>query len=145
MSYRKNEGRYARMVAFWALFLLVGYGCFAGNGLEQQLNKWLGDANSTLIDPFPILDTLRVSTCIALGFWLFVGFILSRLLNRPKAADMLIETESEMQKVTWPTWSETWQGTLAVAAMVGVLFVFLFVADLGLAKLMTMLLGGRAA
>ena len=50
-----------------------------------------------------------------------------------------------MKKVTWPTWTETWHGTIAVAAMVVVMFIYLFVVDLGLAKAMMLLLGGGQA
>ena len=49
-----------------------------------------------------------------------------------------------MQKVTWPTWGETWQGTMAVTAMVAVLFVFLTAVDLGLLKVLSMLMAGGA-
>lgn len=145
MSYRKNEGRYARMFAFWALFLLVAYGCFHGGGLSDLLRGWLGDSNTTYIDPFPILGTLETSTCIALGFWLVVGFTIWRILNRKRLADALIDTEAEMEKVTWPTWNETWQGTLAVAAMVTVMFIYLFLVDLGLTKVMMILMGRGGA
>ena len=145
MSYRKNDGRYARMFAFWALFLLVAFGCFHGGGLSDMLNAWMEGSNPTFTDPFPILGTLKMSTCIALGVWLVIGFVMSRILNRPRIADALIDTEAEMQKVTWPSWSETWHGTLAVAAMVLVLFVYLFVVDSGLAQVMLMLLGGGRA
>ena len=67
MSYRKNDGRYARMFSFWALFLLVAFGCFHGGGLSGMLSAWLGDSDQTYVDPFPILGTLKISTCIALG------------------------------------------------------------------------------
>lgn len=145
MSYRKKEGRYARMIAFWSLWLLVGYGCFHSGGLVDVLNSWLGENNPTFVETFPILGTLRLSTCIALGVWAVIGFVISRILNRPILADTLIETEGEMTKVTWPTWSETWSGSVAVAVMVAVLFVFLFLADLGIAQLMTFVLGGGSA
>lgn len=144
MSYRKNDGRYARMFAFWALFLLLAYGCFHGGGLSDSLNTWMGESNPTFIDPFPILGTLKASTCVALGIWLALGFVVYMILNRKRIADALIDTEHEMQKVTWPTWSETWSGTLAVAAMVAVLFVYLFCVDLGLLQIMQMLMGSAA-
>src|SRR5690606_20431608 len=133
------------MLAFWALFLLVGFGCFHGGGLSDMLSTWMEGSNTTFVDPFPILGTLKTSTCIALAVWLVTGFAMSRVLNRPRIADALIDTEAEMQKVTWPSWHETWQGTLAVAAMVLVLFIFLFAVDLGLAAVRVMLLGGGQA
>ena len=142
MSYRKDQGRYARMFAFWACLLLVAYGCFHGGGLADLLDGWMQGSNRVLIDPFPILKTLKVSTCIALGLLLVVGVVIHGLLNRPRVADALIETESELLKVTWPTWGEAWQGTIAVTTMVLVLFLFLTVVDLSLIKAMMMLMGG---
>lgn len=144
MSYRKNDGRYARMFAFWVLFLLIAYGCFHGGGLADLLTVWMGDSNPVFVDPFPILGTLRLSTTIALGVLALVGVVIYVVLNRPRVADSLIETEHEMQKVTWPTWAETWQGTMAVTAMVAVLFIFLTAVDLGLLKVLSMLMSGGA-
>jgi len=144
VSYRKEHGIYARMFAFWAIFLLVAYGCFHGGGLVDTLNRWMGDGDKELVASFPLVKTLRVSTCIAAGFLLVMAFVIHAVLNRPRIADALIDTENEMVKVTWPTWQEAWQGTVAVAVMVFVLFVFLTVADLGLVALLQSLLGGGA-
>jgi preprotein translocase SecE subunit len=146
VSYRKDQGRYARMLAFWALLLLFSYGCFHGGGLADLLDRWMDPAaNPVLINPFPILKTLKVSTCIALGVLVIAGFGLHMVLNRKRIADSLIETEVEMQKVTWPSWGEAWQGTMAVTVMVIVLFVFLTAVDLLLVQAMTMLMpGGKA-
>jgi preprotein translocase SecE subunit len=142
VSYRKDQGRYARMAAFWALLSLAAYGCFHGGGLSDLFENWLGASNQVFIDPFPILKTLRTSTLLALGALAAIAFSIHSILNRPRVADALIETEAELMKVTWPTWGEAWQGTLAVTAMVVILFAFLTVADLGLIKVMLMLMGG---
>jgi len=142
VSYRKNQGRYARMLAFWAVALLLAYGCFHGGGLVHMVDRWMGDANSTLVDPFPLVGKLKLSTLIVIGGLGAALFFIHGALNRPKVADLLIDTESEMQKVTWPTWNEVVQGTIAVTGMVIVLFFFLTVVDLLLAKLMEMLIGG---
>jgi preprotein translocase SecE subunit len=142
VSYRKDQGRYARMAAFWALLSLAAYGCFHGGGLSDLLENWLGASNQVFVDPFPILKTLKTSTLLALGALAAIAFSIHSILNRPRVADALIETEAELMKVTWPTWGEAWQGTLAVTAMVVILFAFLTVADLGLIKVMLMLMGG---
>ncbi len=144
MSYRKDQGRYARMLAFWALVLLVTYGCFHGGGLATLVDQWMGESNSTLIDPFPLLGILKTSTCITVGILVAATFAIHVLLARPKVADALIETEGEMQKVTWPTWVEAWQGTVAVTVMVIVLFLFLTAADIILTKAMQLLVAGGA-
>ena len=142
MSYRKDQGRYARMFAFWALLLLIAYGCFHGGGLASLLGHWMGENDRTLVDPFPILKTLRLSTLIALGVLLVAGIAIHRILNRPRLADTLIDTEGELRKVTWPTWAEALHGTLAVTFMVLILGVFLTLVDLGLVEVMLRLMGG---
>ena len=141
MSYRKDQGRYARMVAFWGVTLLVAYGCFHAGGLVTVLDGWLGTSNTTFIETFPLVGSLKLSTLIALGALIVAGFVIHRVLNRPKVADALIDTEAEMHKVTWPTWGEAWSGTMAVTAMVIVLFLFLTGVDLVMSELMLYVLG----
>ncbi len=132
------------MFAFWALVLLVAYGCFHGGGLSDLLDKWMGETNPVFIDPFPILKTLKASTLIAIGVLTVCALVIHRTLSAPKIADTLIDTETELQKVTWPTWAEAWQGTLAVTVMVVIMFIFLTLIDLSLIRVMLMLMGGDA-
>jgi preprotein translocase SecE subunit len=130
------------MFAFWALTALVAYGCFHGGGLVHQFDRWLGDKNQTYVPSFPLLKTLNTSTVITLGIFAVAGFCIHRILSRPRIANTLRDAEGEIAKVTWPTWAEAWQGTIAVLVMVGVLFLFLTLADLLLIKVMDMLIGG---
>lgn len=132
------------MVAFWGLLSLVAYGCFHGGGLVTVLDGWLGDSNSTFVETFPLLGSLKTSTVIGLGITVVAAMVFHGFLNKPRVADTLISTEEEMQKVTWPTWPETWSGTMAVIGMVLVLFVFLTVVDLLLARVMGSLWGSGA-
>jgi preprotein translocase SecE subunit len=132
------------MVAFWGLTLLVMYGCFHGGGFITFLNGLLGESDTTLVDPFPLLGVLRISGTIAIGLVAVCAWLFHSLLNRPKVADTLIDTEGEMNKVTWPTWAETYAGSLAVAGMVLVLFVFLTGADLFLSWFMQRFVGGAS-
>ena len=99
MSYRKEHGIYARMFAFWACLLLVAYGCFHEAGLADTLKGWMGGSDAELVASFPLVKTLRVSTCIAAGFLAVMGFVIHAILNRPRVADLLIETENELRKV----------------------------------------------
>ena len=39
------------------------------------------------------------------------------------------EVRSELSKVTWPTWKETWLTTVMVFIFVGVLMLFFFFVD----------------
>lgn len=142
MTYRKHQGRYARMLAFWAITLLLAYGIFHSSGLVTMLGRWMGASDQSLIDPFPLVGKLRTSTLIGAGILIVVVGLVHRILNRPYLADLLIETEAEMQKVTWPAWGEVVQGTIAVTGMVAVLFLFLTGVDLLLAKVMWMFVPG---
>ena len=109
-----------------------------------MLNRSLSvEFNLTLVEQFPLFGTLKVSTIIALVVLAVCAFITHRVLNRPKAADLLIDTEAEMRKVTWPSPSETWAGTLAVMLTVAVLFVFLTVADYFFSESVSRLMGVR--
>ena len=68
--------------------------------------------------------------------------VIHRVLNKPKCADMLIETEAELRKVTWPSMSETWAGALAVAVTVVLLLAFLTLSDHVLFTVLVQFIGG---
>ncbi|MBZ0153857.1 MAG: preprotein translocase subunit SecE [Planctomycetes bacterium] len=142
MTAHSMHGRYARMFAFWALLAFVAYGCFKGDGLADRIASWMGDADRTFIDPFPILKTLKASTCIAIGVLAATAFVIMSVLNRPRIANVLTEAEVELTKVTWPSWAEAWQGTIAVVVMVLVLFVFLTICDWLLVRAWLLLVAG---
>lgn len=134
------------MVAFWGLLFLVAYGVVRSDGLVQTLRGWIGglagaEANRAWIDPFPLLGRLDLAMAIALAALLGGAYLIHRLLNRPKLADLLIETESELRKVTWPTLADTWKGALAVVLTVAFLLVYLTVADLGIQFVMQKVMG----
>jgi preprotein translocase SecE subunit len=57
-----------------------------------------------------------------------------RWLDKPKNADLLIDTESEMRKVTWPTFKDVVSSSLVVIFCVLFLLVFLAGADILIAR-----------
>ncbi len=148
MAYKKDQGRYARMTAFWSLFLLIGYGCLGG--LVYELRNWFGPTvegeqvamTEVYIKSFPLLGDLDLAMVLSLAVLAVIGIVIHSILSRPTIADMLIDTELEMRKVTWPTGGDTWTGTLAVITTVVVLLVYLWGADLVLAALMGRIMGG---
>jgi preprotein translocase SecE subunit len=118
------------MIAFWALTLLAAYGCFHSGGFITVLDNAMPDgSNPTLAEPFPLFGTLKVSTLLAIALAGISALLIHRVLSRQRVAGALVDTEAEMKKVTWPSWGETWHGTIAVIAMVLVLFVFLTLVD----------------
>lgn len=124
------------MVAFWATLALVGYGCFGGmiNVLDDYTGKpWLAQ--------FPLLGKFGFSELIACGVFAAAAMFLYRILNRPRVADLLIDTEGELRQIVWPTGAETMRGTVAVAITVVVLLLFLLGSDLFLTWTIKRLLG----
>lgn len=128
------------MAAFWGLFLLLGYGCLGG--LVYTLRGWfqLTDKDAW-IKPFPLIGKLDPATTIGLVTLAIAGIAVYRFLNRPKIADLLIETETELRKVTWPSVSDTWAGTVAVVVTVAFLLLFLTGADFLLGFALNKLMG----
>jgi preprotein translocase SecE subunit len=137
VAYKKDQGRFARMAAFWALFGLMAYGCLGG--MVYVLDGWIGQ--KPWLPMFPLLGKFGLSEVIALGVLAVFGVMIFRWLNKPKVADMLIDTEGELRKVTWPNAKETWAGTIAVAVTVLVLLAFLFSTDVVLTWGIKRLLG----
>lgn len=124
MAYKKDQGRLARMVAFWSLAILLFYGCTRLHGLLTT-KQGLGDAIGGITIPVLGLD-LSPALLIA-GAVLAAGlFLLNRWQQSPKIAETLIETESELKKVTWPTVPEAINASIVV--LVTVLFLMAFLA-----------------
>ena len=65
------------------------------------------------------------------------------MLKRPWLADLLIDTESEMKKVSWPARDEAWSATKVVSATVLVITLVLLAFDLFLTEIMWLLTGLR--
>lgn len=72
----------------------------------------------------------RVLLCIVLGIGLAVGIY--TLCNHPKVVDFLIDTEKEMQNVSWPPRHEVVSSSLIVVLAVVVMAVYLGAVDYSL-------------
>jgi preprotein translocase SecE subunit len=154
MAYKPEQGRVARTAAYWSLALLLVYGCVSLNATLSQwfpgtLGKVFGqtpNASGQLVGGWrvPILSWkitpalgIAVVVCVA-ALWL-----LYRYLNKPKSAELLIETENELKKVTWPTMNEAFNSSVVVIVCVVFLMAFLAGADYVLGQGVTwILLGG---
>lgn len=135
-SYRRGAGRRARTFASFTLLALVVWLAWAifeyGN---TRLDRLLG-----LEDPF--FGKVLVSGGGALTEWitpsLFVGvgvFVagvigLRGWLNRPKFADLLIETEAELKRVRWAPRKDVSRSTAVVLYFVVWFAVIMLVYDL---------------
>ena len=144
MAYKGDQGRLARLIAFWSLAALVFYGCVS---LRAALSSAFGGKLSAPLiagmKQIPVLglnfNAALLITAVVLGV---AWYYLYRWQQTPKIADLLIETESELRKVTWPTVPEAVNSSLVVIACVLFLMAFLAGADFVLGRWTTMLLTG---
>jgi len=131
MAYKQDQGRYARLAAFWSLAILIFY------GTTSLYTTLLGYFPNSMARPF-VASTPKIPV---LGVPLNLGMVVStlvlivgvwglyRVLERAKTADVLIETESELRKVTWPTMPEAVRSSVVVIACVLFLMAFLAGTD----------------
>ena len=128
MAYKKDQGRTARLTAFWSLAILVFYGATSLRtelvSQAESLAKPLGGIR------IPVLGIDLSPAFLAAAVVFGIGmFFLVRWLERPRQADLLIETESELKKVTWPSLEETINGSVVVILCVVFIMVYLAGAD----------------
>jgi preprotein translocase SecE subunit len=143
-AYRSDQGRLARLAAFWSLGVLLFYGCVS---LYRTLSPAFGGKLST---PFtqsmksipviglPLNPALLITAVVLAGSW----YALYRWQQTPKVADLLIETEAELRKVTWPTIPEAVNSSIVVIVCVIFLMGFLAGADWLLGRWTTLILTG---
>lgn len=149
MAYKPEQGHYARMTAFWGLLLFWAFGSYSlWIQLQSSFAAWFPDTwHEGLRDGqlfrIPVIGGINLAKILAVVA--FVGGFLAirKILDRPRFADLLIETEAELRKVTWPTSKETYNASMVVIATVVTLVAFLWVADLGLTFLATRVMGFR--
>jgi preprotein translocase SecE subunit len=138
MAYKKDQGRMARMTAYWSGTIFLFYGCvslFREMSRSVQLSQAVGGIE------IPILG-MDLSPSLLIAAVVFMGgaYLFFRWVERPKQADLLIETEAEMKKVTWPSLSETMSGSITVILTVLVLMAILALFDMALGNVATKLL-----
>ena len=133
-KYKPDQGTYARTTALLLLSGLVVFGCHT---LYYWLLSFRGDEASpgfmvrdlsggpVPVIGLPLTPALIASVVVAAALIVLVA----QLLNRPKAADLLIECETEMRKCTWPTWDELKGHTVVVAITIALLGLFTVAVD----------------
>jgi preprotein translocase SecE subunit len=124
-KYKPDQGVYARTTSFMLLGAMAVFGAYT---LFYWLLSFRGDADepgglATELSsgPLPVLSLpLTPALMIASAVGLASLWILNKLLNRQKSADILIESETEMRKCTWPSVNET------ITSSIVILVVMLF-------------------
>lgn len=140
-KYKPEQGVYARTTAMWLLGALWAFGAYT---FYYWLLSFRGEDGSGLFVR-PLIEgdlpVLSVPLTLALVIAVVVAFgglfVLAKQLNKPKAADMLIDSETEMRKCTWPTWDETFSSSVVIVVVMLFFTVMLAGMDYVLNQVMT--------
>jgi preprotein translocase subunit SecE len=107
--YKRSQGRIARQVTFFAIWLAFAVAAWKMYGTAQT-DVWRY-----------VVPTILVGA----GAW-----IAFRIVNLPSFADFLISVEAEMNKVSWPGRTELWRASMVVVVVIFLLAAILYVYDL---------------
>ena len=134
--YKKGQGSIARGSAY---ALAAGLIVFGAVRLYATLGGWFF---TEMISPgVPILGDIDVRKVVAILVGAGGLFGLHALLNRPRSVDLMIETEQEMRKVSWPTIDEVWNATLVVILVTAVFAFTMSIFDHGIRKVFFLIFG----
>ncbi len=140
--YKPDEGRNARQTAFWLGEGMVFFGCYALSGSLVAFEGLRGPVIESMPE-IPLLG-MRLTGAFVVSTLVFcvASYLYLRYLAKEKIADHLIEVESEMKKVTWPSFEEATNSSIVVIVTVLVLMAFLAFADFALGHIFQFLLWG---
>lgn len=142
-SYKPGQAKLSRMITLLSGWFLIVWGCrslmravgdpaiwskgaLAWNeifGGAADKDAWRIDA-VVIEEKFSPAFTIAALLLVGLAFWWW------RFLNREKWAELLIEMETELRKVSWPSFPDAWQSTLVVSGFTATVVVTILVYDL---------------
>jgi preprotein translocase SecE subunit len=127
--YKKGQGTRARVAAYSLLGLLVLFGAWACHGEFNTVGRGVGLPVADGLSNLPVIGALTWMKLIAVA--VFFGGMLGvhLVLNKPAMADLLIDTEQEMRKVSWPSWAEVKGASRVVVIVTFVFGLTLFAFD----------------
>jgi preprotein translocase SecE subunit len=141
--HKPGQARLSRSVTLFSGLFLICWGCrslmrtISDPGIWPKgglpINTWLvGEApssegwrvNAVLFEEnLSIAFLIGAVVMVALCFWWW------RFLNRERWAELLIDMETELRKVSWPTLSDAWQSTLVVTGFTFTVVVTILLYD----------------
>lgn len=132
-GYKTKQGLLVRWGMMSASALLFMFGCyrlyfaFSWFGWERAYEPWV-----TFTIPWvDILVKISPSLVIAIGSGVFFLLLFRYLyFQNERISNFLIDTESEMRKVSWPTPGDVVKSSMAVIFIIFLLGVYLFLVDI---------------
>lgn len=120
---KKGQGKRARGIAYAMGVALLVFGCFSLFAAINVPNE------NVWVEGIPVIGAITLYNVIALVVFMLGLLGLHLFLNRPSFVDLLIDTEQEMKKVSWPNRAEVQRSTIVVAIVTAVLSLSLFAFD----------------
>jgi preprotein translocase SecE subunit len=151
-SYKPGQARLSRMMTLLSGLFLIGWAAMSlMRAIPTFFPTW-GDALNQIFQGASDKDAWRVDAVIfdvklspaflIAALVLVVGSLLWwRFLNRERWADLLIDMETELRKVSWPTLSDAWQSTLVVTGFTVVIVVTILIYDLVINRFILLFVG----
>ena len=127
--YKKGQATKSRVSAYVLLGLLALFGAYACHGEFNTVGRGVGLPVADAVADLPLIGALTWMKLIAFGVFLGGMLLVHLFLNKPASADLLIDTEQEMRKVSWPSWGEVKSASLVVVVVTFVFGLSLFAFD----------------
>jgi preprotein translocase SecE subunit len=144
-AYKPGQARLSRMITLLSGLFLISWGCrslieFLSDPSHWAkgplaINQWpsfggAGEQDAWRVDL--VVYASKLSLPFVIGALLLVGAAVWywRFLNKERWAELLIDMETELRKVSWPTLSDAWQSTLVVTGFTATVVVTILVYDL---------------
>jgi preprotein translocase SecE subunit len=134
--YKKGQGSISRLLALISSGLLIAWG---GRSLWKKLQGSEDLVNVFRFEVPHVGVEINLALVIAVAVVALGWFGIVWLLNRPRSVDLLVETESEMRKISWPSRQEAWNSSIVVVVTVLVMMGLLFFYDVVLNKILSFL------
>jgi len=128
--YKPGQGKIARVTAYSLIGVLILFGAFR---LYATFN--VPGEGVLVAAKLPIIGQVTIMKIIAVIAFGAGILGMHLVLNSPKLATLLIDTEQEMRKVSWPSKLEVRSATIVVVIVTFVMAGALFGFDQGLQRL----------
>ncbi len=142
--HKRKQGLVVRWCFFAiaiALTIFAAYRCFVGfpySGTEARPEFWEWFYQELYKFTIPLVDitiTITPKWLIAVGMAIGLTALVAYLtFVNMRVSEFLIDTESEMRKVSWPSRGEVADSSLVVIIVIIAMGVYLFAADIVLDK-----------
>lgn len=134
--YKNGQGMAARWTGAALVMGMALYGCYALYDYPSH-EGWWGDVLFSLgaLDlelKYGLLVSLALAVGLAILDFRFV-------VNHPRVADFLIETEAELRKVSWPAKHEYLNASFVVILSVMILSFWLVFSDVAISWLLRLI------